>query len=513
MAIMPTLLLPLVLLASAVVGDGWLGVRLAQAERPTIEEVIPGSPAAKAGMKSGDVILSINGKATRTVDALFEVFKGLNAGDWAKFGVLRGSKKREFKVQLAKRPVEGREPVRIEEKPLKKPFKPAKRDSRPAFLGIEIEESERGITVTNLVQGAPAARAGVRRGDRLHVFNGKTIRTLAQLDEIMKGLRAHDSVRLGVTRDGRKRQIVLTAAAKPGARPIAEGRAKDAPAKSVKRAPRKPATKKKPRKKDGARKPVPVKKTAIRSAPMKTSKKAASTVGGYSSSLEATLAKARRSGRPVLVVFGASWCVNSETLKKSLSHSSLQRSLGQYERVWIDTDKQSALADKYDVESLPHTLFLSSSGKVRKAIVGYQPPQILAPILRAGLSDKAAKKSRPADARSKKSQPNKAQPKKKQPRKAEPKKAQPKKAQPRKKQPRKAEPKKAQPKKTQPKKAQPPRATPTDRRRTGRRGASEGNSTAKELQRLRDEVQRLRAEQRQQRELLQRILRELQKKK
>jgi thioredoxin-related protein len=312
-----------------------------------------------------------------------------------------------------------------------------------------------------------------------------------------------------VTRDGRKRQIVLTAASKPGARPIAEGQAKDAPAKSVKRAPRKPATKKKPRKKDGARKSVLDKKTAIRSAPKKT----ASTVGGYSSSLEATLAKARRSGRPVLVVFGASWCVNSETLKKSLSHSSLQRSLGQYERVWIDTDKQSALADKHNVESLPHTLFLSSSGKIRKAIVGYQPPQILAPILRAGLSDKAAKKSRPAAARPKKAQPKKAQPKKKQPRKAEPKKAQPKKAQPKKAQPKKAQPKKTQPKKTQPKKAQPPRATPTDRHRTGRRGASQGNSTAKELQRLRDEVQRLRAEQRQQRELLQRILRELQKKK
>jgi thiol-disulfide isomerase/thioredoxin len=508
MAILQTLLLPLVLAAATLVGDGWLGIRLADAERPTIGEVFPRSPAAKAGLKSGDVIVSVNDKATRTVEALFEVFQGLNAGDWARLDVLRGGKKRKFKVQLAARPVEGRQRVGSEEKPArrpgKKPAKVAERDGRPAFLGIEIEESERGLVVTSLVKGAVAARAGIKPGDQLRSFNGAPVVNIDQLDKIMKGLHARDKIRIGYRRGGRNRETSLVAMARPGARPAAEGRApaRRAPIKraSAKRAPTKRAPTKRTAKK--------TEKAAPRNASM----------AGFSSSLESSLSKARRSGRPVLLVFGASWCVNCETLKKSLAHSSLRRMLGQYERVWIDTDQQSALADKYNVESLPHTMILSSGGKVQKTIIGYQPAQILAQHLRAGLSAGAPTKRAPAKRAPTKRAPakRKAAPKvrsKAQPKKAKvrPKKVQPKKVQPKKVQPKKVRPKKA---KAQPKKVQPRRVRPAaDRSAPARRTAPARNTAATELQRLRSEVQRLRTEQRKQGRLLERILRELQKKK
>jgi thiol-disulfide isomerase/thioredoxin len=523
MAILQTLLLPLVLAAAALVGDGWLGIRLADAERPTIGEVFPRSPAAKAGLKSGDVIVSINDKATRTVEALFEVFQGLNAGDWARLDVLRGGKKRKFKVQLATRPVEGRQRVRVEEKPArrpgKKPAKVAERDGRPAFLGIEIQESERGLVVTSLVKGAVAARAGIKPGDQLRSFNGARVANIDQLDKIMKGLHARDKIRIGYRRGGRNRETSLVAMARPGARPAAEGRTPARPA-PTKRAPTKRApTKRAPIKR------APVKRAPTKRTAKKTEKAAPknASMAGFSSSLESSLSKARRRGRPVLLVFGASWCVNCETLKKSLAHSSLRRMLGQYERVWIDTDQQSALADKYNVESLPHTMILSSGGKVQKTIIGYQPAQILAQHLRAGLSSAAPSKRvpskrAPAKRRSApKVRPN-AQPKKAKVRakKVQPKKVRPKrvKAQPKKAQPKKAQPKKAQPKKAQPRRVQPRRVRPAPARTAPtRRTAPARNTTATELQRLRSEVQRLRAEQRKQGRLLERILRELQKKK
>ena len=131
------------------------------------------------------------------------------------------------------------------------------------------------------------------------------------------------------------------------------------------------------------------------------------------------------------------------------------------------------------MESLPHTVFLTSKGKTRKTIVGYQPAQILAPILRAGLTDRPAvpTKRKPAKA------------------KATPKKVRPKKAQA----------KKAQAKKTEGRKSRPKKNRSVARTTEG--------AAATDLQRLRGEVKRLRAEQRKQSELLQRILRELQKKK
>ena len=61
-------------------------------------------------------------------------------------------------------------------------------------------------------------------GDYTYTFNGKSVRNIAQLDKIMKGIHARDTVRIGLRRDGRQRNVVLTAAARPGARPSVEQR-------------------------------------------------------------------------------------------------------------------------------------------------------------------------------------------------------------------------------------------------------------------------------------------------
>ena len=55
---------------------GWLGVELDD-ERPlTVKSVVEGSPAAKAGIRAGDVFQSVNGRRIRNEEALFEMFAG-----------------------------------------------------------------------------------------------------------------------------------------------------------------------------------------------------------------------------------------------------------------------------------------------------------------------------------------------------------------------------------------------------------------------------------------------------
>ena len=106
----------------------------------------------------------------------------------------------------------------------------------------------------------------------------------------------------------------------------------------------------------------------------------------FSSRYEQAMAGASRRGQPVLLVFGTSWCDNSAALRRSLQHASLRTLLARYQRIWIDSDREPALADRYRVESLPHIEVLDSRGGGISRRLGYQPPEALAGLLRGGLA-------------------------------------------------------------------------------------------------------------------------------
>jgi thioredoxin-like negative regulator of GroEL len=93
------------------------------------------------------------------------------------------------------------------------------------------------------------------------------------------------------------------------------------------------------------------------------------------------LAQARRGGKPVLLVFGATWCEACHTLRKSLEHASLKEPLAGYVCVWLDTDKAGRIADRHEVQSLPHLEILDPNGKCLQRLVGHQTPEALRAVL------------------------------------------------------------------------------------------------------------------------------------
>lgn len=134
---------------------GFIGVQLTQEGRARIEVVVPGSPAAEAGLAAGDLIVFLN--ETRIPDAagVGEALQGLPAGE-----------KIKLTIQRVIEPVLGEAPD----------------DPERGFLGVHLEEGEGPVTVTEVIDDTPAEAAGLQAGDRIVVV-GKS--ELGGLDELL----------------------------------------------------------------------------------------------------------------------------------------------------------------------------------------------------------------------------------------------------------------------------------------------------------------------------------------
>ena len=83
-----------------------LGLEMGLAQRVKgvpVEMVVPRSPAAAAGVRPGDLILTLDGSDIRNGNELLQVLAKKQAGEVTKLGVLRDDRTLEFKVTLARR--------------------------------------------------------------------------------------------------------------------------------------------------------------------------------------------------------------------------------------------------------------------------------------------------------------------------------------------------------------------------------------------------------------------------
>ncbi len=81
-----------------------------------------------------------------------------------------------------------------------------------AYLGVKLGE---GATISTVNNGTPAARAGLRAGDVITSFNGKTITNATELRGLLALKKPGDTVSLGYTRGG----AIHTASVKLASRP------------------------------------------------------------------------------------------------------------------------------------------------------------------------------------------------------------------------------------------------------------------------------------------------------
>jgi Do/DeqQ family serine protease len=144
---------------------------LEQQSGAIINEVLDSSPASKAGLKIGDIVISIDGKKILNSNDVANRIGLLPVGERIKFKVLRNGKQSEFIVT-----VEGRTQISTEPKSINELLEGVsvgdiQQDS--SYFG-KVE----GVIVANVTRGSIAWRGGLRAGDVITSVNKVPVKTL-----------------------------------------------------------------------------------------------------------------------------------------------------------------------------------------------------------------------------------------------------------------------------------------------------------------------------------------------
>jgi serine protease Do len=173
-----------------------------------VQNVVPKSPAAKAGVAAGDVVTALNGKPVESSGALTRAVAVIPPGGNADLTVLRGGDRKQFSIKVAQRPEDESAIGRGEGE---ESGGGAAKDQTPK-LGVSVApltpelaqqlgiSGDEGVAVVDLVEGGPADRAGLRRGDLILEVNRRPVRKPEDVRNAVANLKEGQMVLLRVRR-------------------------------------------------------------------------------------------------------------------------------------------------------------------------------------------------------------------------------------------------------------------------------------------------------------------------
>ncbi len=206
---------------------GWLGVTiqditpeiaqkfgLKDSKGALVGDISRGSPADKAGILRGDVILEFNGKEIDSVGGLRNIVAQSKVGSQVKLKILRNGKEHEISAVIAELPKEAAgtpsEPSSSEDIQ-----KNALSDITVMDLTKEIARqlglgaNEKGVVVVRVESGFGADEAGLKKGDVIQEIDRKKVTGMGDFKKISSTIDPGDTTLLFVNRGGKKFYITL----------------------------------------------------------------------------------------------------------------------------------------------------------------------------------------------------------------------------------------------------------------------------------------------------------------
>jgi serine protease Do len=174
-----------------------------------ISEVIPDSPAAKSGLKPGDILTEFEGKKVEAPADLQRAVGLSQPGQTARVKVWR---------EQAEKTVE----LKVGEAPDEREAQPRGGGSRSGMLGLDVEpvtpaiaaqlnlRSTEGVIVRRVEDGGSAAEAGIQRGDVIREVNRQRVRSQADYERLTKDAKEGDRITMLLQRGQFSQYVAFT---------------------------------------------------------------------------------------------------------------------------------------------------------------------------------------------------------------------------------------------------------------------------------------------------------------
>ena len=209
------------LIARGKVVRGWLGVGIqpltpelakkfgvAEGEGVLVNEVFEKDPAAEAGIKPGDIILTIDGSVVDSPNKLSRLIGALPPGAAPKIEVVRDFTRHILTVPLSER----RDTAVVASLPQSRTEVKLGLDLQDLSAGLaekfKLRET-RGVLITKVDPGSLAHAEGLREGDLIKEVNRADVATVGEFTSAIAKVRRGDTVLLRVLRENRAFYVVL----------------------------------------------------------------------------------------------------------------------------------------------------------------------------------------------------------------------------------------------------------------------------------------------------------------
>lgn len=206
---------------------GWLGVTIQELtpeiaskfglkmlEGALVSDIAKGSPAHKAGIMRGDIILEVNGNKIRNVAALRNMIAQSKIGSHIEIKILRRDREITLKAVIAELPTEVGDVV---------PSSSRGTDMNDNVLSgltvidinaaiakqLGIDRDEKGVVVVKIERGSFAEDMGIRKGDVIQEIDRQKVDNLNDFNRIISKTRTDDAVLLFINRSGKKFYVAL----------------------------------------------------------------------------------------------------------------------------------------------------------------------------------------------------------------------------------------------------------------------------------------------------------------
>jgi serine protease Do len=200
---------------------GWMGVtiqnltpelakqfELKEDRGVLVGDVVEGSPAEKAGLKRGDIIIEFAGKRIEEPNQIRNMVANTEPGQTVEMKIIRENTKEIMKVTIGDVPVDMQKPSKGEYDNLLKGVS-VQDLTTEVFSKLNLPKKIKGVVVTDVEEESPAAML-LMRGDIVQEINRQRISSVSDYENVVSTIKPGKDILLFVFRSGSSLYITLS---------------------------------------------------------------------------------------------------------------------------------------------------------------------------------------------------------------------------------------------------------------------------------------------------------------